>query len=78
MPEILWPVQPRTNRTFGIIDAVTFTIKNNQPKVTIRLQPFLFALFFCGVCKRKAAMGIKDRTTGIFNCPASDMADHLF
>jgi hypothetical protein len=27
MPEILWPVQPRTNRTFGIIDAVTFTLK---------------------------------------------------
>jgi hypothetical protein len=60
MPAILWPVQPRTNRTFGIIDAVTFTTKNNPPKVTIRLQPFLCPLSFGAPAKESGARSIPD------------------
>jgi hypothetical protein len=53
MPAILWPVQPRQNRNFGIIDAVTFTTENNQPKVSIRPSLFFLRFSFVAFAKEK-------------------------
>lgn len=60
MPEIPCPVQPAINRSFGIIDAITFKKYKCQPPVTFRLQRFSFVHFsFCGVCKKKSAPGAR-------------------